>query len=167
MAFVYEEVVKSFRKAMKGLGTDEKRIIKEVCSYDIAQRQEIKAEYMLMYGKTLEEDLKSEISGHFLKGVLGLLMPTEEYEATCLRNAMKGLGTNEKVMIELLCSKDANEIKKMAQVFKRCKLTFLVIKKKIVLVINRVVNDFHFLDFGKVESFFIRRPLIESRVGGL
>ncbi len=37
----------------------------------------------------MEEDLKSEISGHFLKGCLGLLMIPDEYDATCLYNAMK------------------------------------------------------------------------------
>lgn len=122
---MYEEAAKSFRKAMKGLGTDEKRVIKELCAHNIAQRQLIKAEYLTMYGKTLEEDLKSEISGHFLKGVLGLLMETDEYEATCLREAMKGLGTNEKVMVELLCTKNAYEIRHMAEVFKRRKYDWI------------------------------------------
>jgi hypothetical protein len=45
-----------------------------------------------MYGMTLEEHLKKEISGHFLKGVLALLAPTCEYEALCIREALKGLG---------------------------------------------------------------------------
>lgn len=114
-----EEAAKSFRKAMKGLGTDEKRIIKEMCTHNLAQRQAIKTVYLTMFGKTLEEDLKSEISGHFLKGVLAMLIPTDEYEATCLREAMKGMGTDEKVMIELLCTKNSHEIRHMAQVYKR------------------------------------------------
>ncbi len=46
-----EDIAKSFRKAMEGLGTDEKRIIKELCSYNLAQRQAIKVEYLKMYGK--------------------------------------------------------------------------------------------------------------------
>jgi len=33
--------------------------------------------------------------------------------------AMKGLGTNEKVMIELLCTKNCHEIRHMQQVFKK------------------------------------------------
>lgn len=114
-----EESAKSLKKAMKGLGTDEKRIIKELTTHNIAQRQAIKKEYLTMYGKTLEEDLKSEISGHFLKSCNALLMYTDEYEANCLKDAMKGLGTDEKVMIELLCTKDAHEIRHMAQIFKR------------------------------------------------
>ena len=48
-----------------------------------------------MFGviKTLEEDLKKEISGNFLKGVLALLQTTEEYEAQCIREAIK-VGNN-------------------------------------------------------------------------
>jgi len=46
-----EEAAKSLRKAMQGLGTDEKRIIKELCSHTLAQRQAIKTEYLTMYGK--------------------------------------------------------------------------------------------------------------------
>lgn len=117
--FSAEDVAKSFKKSFKGLGTDEKRIIKEMIGHNNAHRQLIKVEYLKMYGKTLEEDLKSEISGHFLKGCLGLLMIPDEYEATCLYNAMKGLGTDEKVMIELLCTKSAYEIRHMKQVFTR------------------------------------------------
>jgi len=51
---------------------------------------------------------------------LALLQPTDEYEATCLMQAMKGLGTDEKVMIELLCTKNSHEIRHMQKVFKRC-----------------------------------------------
>ena len=31
----------------------------------------------------LEEDIKSEVSGHFEDGLLALLEPTDEYEAKC------------------------------------------------------------------------------------
>ena len=74
-----------------------------------------------MYGKNLEDDLKSELSGNFLKGVLALLMPTDLYEAQCLRYAMKGIGTNEKVLIELLCTKGAFEIQHLSQTYKKSK----------------------------------------------
>ena len=63
-----------------------------------------------MYGKKLEEDVKKEISGNFEKGVLALLEPTDEYEAKELRNAISGIGTDEKAVIQILCSKEAHEI---------------------------------------------------------
>lgn len=39
--------------------------------------------------KSLEEDIKSEISGNFLASVLGLLDSTDDYEAKCIRKAIK------------------------------------------------------------------------------
>ena len=60
--------------------------------------------------KKLEDDIKSEISGHFLDGVLALLEPSDQYEVKCLRNAIKGLGTDEQVLIQILCSKEAHEV---------------------------------------------------------
>jgi hypothetical protein len=48
---IYEETAKSFHKAMKGFGTDESRIIREIVANSNGQRQEIKKQYQVMYGK--------------------------------------------------------------------------------------------------------------------
>lgn len=114
-----EEAAKSLRKAMKGIGTDETRLIKEITGHNNAQRQLIKQQYMTLYGKTLEEDIKSEISGKFLTGVLALLTPSSDFEATHLRNAIKGVGTNQRVVIQILCPKEAHEIKLLKNSYKR------------------------------------------------
>ena len=46
-----EEAAKSLHKSMKGFGTDEARLIKEIVLHSNAQRQLIKQSYMTMYGK--------------------------------------------------------------------------------------------------------------------
>ena len=89
-----EESAKSFHKAMKGIGTDEKRIIKEIIEHTNAQRQLIKEKYQNMYGHTLEQDLKSELNGNFEDVVVALLEPRVHYEAHCLRNAIHVLFNN-------------------------------------------------------------------------
>ena len=61
-----KEVCESLNKSMKGLGTDEGRLIKEIATHTNSQRQLIKQQYLTMYGKTLEEHIKSEISGNFI-----------------------------------------------------------------------------------------------------
>ena len=73
---------------MKGIGTDEKRVIKEIISLNNHQRQIVKEKYKLMHGHSLEEDLKSELNGDFEDIVVALLKPKYQYEAECLRSAI-------------------------------------------------------------------------------
>lgn len=112
-----EEAASGLRKAMKGLGTDEKRIIKILGPTSSDERQEIKQQYMTMYGHTLLEDLESEVSGDFLKTLEALLKPTVEYEAELVKKAMKGVGTDEKLLIELLLTKNGTEVKNLSETF--------------------------------------------------
>lgn len=112
-----EESAKQLKKAMKGMGTNEGKIIKEICDNNNLKRQDIKMAYIQLYNKRLEEDLESEIGGRFLQGCIALLKRTEEFEAECLFNAMKGLGTKESVLIEILCTKTGYELKILAQAF--------------------------------------------------
>jgi hypothetical protein len=48
-----EEVAKSFNTAMKGIGTDEDRIIREISKYNNIQRQLIKSKYLTLFGKVV------------------------------------------------------------------------------------------------------------------
>lgn len=66
------------------------------------------------------KDIESEISGNFRTAVLGLLEPTDEFEAKSLHHAIKGLGTNEKVCIQTICPKEAHEIEILKAAYKRC-----------------------------------------------
>ena len=50
-------------------------------------------------------DLHSELGGHLRTAVLALMETKAVYDAHCLRNAMKGLGTDESVLIEILCTR--------------------------------------------------------------
>jgi len=98
------------RKAMQGLGTDEQAIIKALTSINTEQRQELADVYKGMYGRDLVEEFKSELSGHFKKIILALMMSKYSFLASEMRNAMKGLGTNESTLIEILTSLDNEEI---------------------------------------------------------
>lgn len=114
-----EESAKQLRKAMKGLGTNEDKIIKEICDNNNLKRQEIKLAYIDLYNKSLEEDLESEIRGRFLESCLALLKKKDEYEAECLHAAMKGLGTKESVLIEILCSKHGHELQNLSNAYNK------------------------------------------------
>ncbi|KAL5488533.1 hypothetical protein EMCRGX_G017484 [Ephydatia muelleri] len=55
--------------------------------------------------KGLDEDLRSHLIGALQNLVLALLDTKAMYNASCLRKAMKGLGTDEDVLIEILCTR--------------------------------------------------------------
>lgn len=85
----------------------------------VAQRQRIKEAYKQAIGKDLAEDLSSELSGNFRSVALGLLMLPAVYDAYELRNAMKGAGTEEACLIDILASRSNDEIKAISAVYKK------------------------------------------------
>uniref|UniRef100_G1T3I9 Annexin n=1 Tax=Oryctolagus cuniculus TaxID=9986 RepID=G1T3I9_RABIT len=105
------------RKAMKGFGTDEQAIVDVVANRSNDQRQKIKAAFKTMYGKDLIKDLKSELSGNMEELILALFMPPTYYDAWSLRNAMQGAGTQERVLIEILCTRTNQEIREIVRCY--------------------------------------------------
>lgn len=118
-AFDPESISEALRKAMKGLGTDEKAIIAALTDVSNEQRQVLKAAYKQMYGRDLVEDLKSELGGKLEKVILALMTPAVFYDARELRAAMKGMGTDEGCLIEILASRSNAEIARIKAAYKK------------------------------------------------
>ncbi|KAG7272412.1 hypothetical protein CRUP_013166 [Coryphaenoides rupestris] len=117
--FNVEDDIQRLRGAMKGTGTDEAAIIEVLTRRTIAQRQRIKEGYKQRVGKNLADDVDSELSGNFQKVVLGLLMLPPVYDAYELRTAMKGAGTEEACLIDILASRTADEVRTINGVYKK------------------------------------------------
>ncbi|XP_067832746.1 annexin A13-like [Heptranchias perlo] len=116
--FSEEGDVKRIRKACKGAGTDEVAIIKILASRSNEQRQKIKEKYKALYSKDLEKVLKSDLSGCFEKAILAMLDRPGEFDARMLKEAMKGVGTHEDVLIEILCTRANSQIKAIKEAYK-------------------------------------------------
>uniref|UniRef100_A0A8C6WH97 Annexin n=1 Tax=Neogobius melanostomus TaxID=47308 RepID=A0A8C6WH97_9GOBI len=106
-------------KAMKGLGTDEDAILQLLTARTNLQRQEIKESYKTLFGKDLVDDLKGELGGKFETLIVALMTPPLAYDVTALRNAIKGAGTYEKVLIEILASRTANQVKDIVAAYRQ------------------------------------------------
>ncbi|XP_010075338.1 PREDICTED: annexin A13 [Pterocles gutturalis] len=117
--FDADQDAKKIHRACKGAGTDEKKIIEVLASRTSEQRQQIKQKYKALYNKDLEEELKGDLSGNFEKAVLALLDLPCEYEARELQKAMKGAGTDESLLIEILCTRNNKEIVNIKEAYKR------------------------------------------------
>jgi len=118
-SFSAEKDAAVLRKAMKGLGTDEKAIIEVTANRTNKQRQLIKEQFKQAFGRDLLKDLASELGGHFKDLVLALYHTHAQYDASLLHKAMKGAGTKEGVLIEILVSRTNKEMKEIREAYKK------------------------------------------------
>ena len=95
----------ALQKAFKGMGCDKKTVIDITVNRTFAERLQIRDVFKSTYGKDLMKELKSELHGHLEDAVLALFSDPIEYDADELRAAMKGLGTNEDTLIEIIASR--------------------------------------------------------------
>jgi len=105
--------------AMKGAGTDENVIISVICQRSYRQLKKIEHVYQQMFGQELLADIKSDLSGDFEKLALTLFRSNVEQDAVALREAVAGLGTDEKAIIDILCTRDNSEINLIKTVYRQ------------------------------------------------
>ena len=108
----------ALRKAMQGLGTDDKTLIEIVGKRSHKQRMKIRQAYKILFGRDLMEDLTSDLSGNYKKTMLALFTEPIEYDVDSLYNAMKGIGTDEDTLIEILASRPGWYINKIKKKYK-------------------------------------------------
>uniref|UniRef100_A0A7N8WME6 Annexin n=1 Tax=Mastacembelus armatus TaxID=205130 RepID=A0A7N8WME6_9TELE len=104
--------------AMKGIGSDKEAILDLVTSRSNAQRQEIIAAYKCSFGKDLIDDLKYELTGKFERLIVSLMRTPPYHDAKEIHDAVKGAGTNEKCLIEILASRNSKQMHDMVAAYK-------------------------------------------------
>jgi len=117
--FTANEDAETLYKAMKGLGTDEDTILQLLTARSNGQRQQIKAAYKTLHGKDLIDDLKGELGGKFETLIVALMTPPLDYDVTLLRDAIKGAGTDERVLVEILASRTAAQVKDIVAAYRQ------------------------------------------------
>uniref|UniRef100_A0ABI7Z907 Annexin n=1 Tax=Felis catus TaxID=9685 RepID=A0ABI7Z907_FELCA len=107
----------AIRKAIRGIGTDEETLISILTERTNAQRQLIVQAYQAAYGKELKDDLKGDLSGHFKELMVALVTPPAMFDAKQLKKSMKGVGTSEHALIEILTTRTSRQMKEISQAY--------------------------------------------------
>jgi len=105
------------KDAMDGFGTNESDIIAVLTRNCNLQRLQIVETYKQMYGEELMDDLKSELGGDFETVCLALLYSPRAYDAHEIHRAIEGAGTAEKTLIEIMATRNNEEIEEIKFIY--------------------------------------------------
>ncbi|VDM05529.1 unnamed protein product [Schistocephalus solidus] len=114
------------KKAMEGVGTDEAMLIEILGHRTSSQRVQIASRYKALYGKDLRDDLDSELSGDFGELVDLLFFTPAELKAEICYRAIRGLGTDEDALVEVICTSTTEELKQLKEDYAKGKLVSTV-----------------------------------------
>jgi hypothetical protein len=103
-----------------GAGTDEAAIFKALEGRTPEEVKQLRQNYKDHYGRDLDRDLKGEMSGKDLSRAQALMKgDSAGATATALRQAMGGLGTDEKAVFSALEGKSAKEREQISAAYKK------------------------------------------------
>uniref|UniRef100_A0A7S4HQF8 Annexin n=1 Tax=Odontella aurita TaxID=265563 RepID=A0A7S4HQF8_9STRA len=113
-----EELCDEIRKACKGFGTNEKRLIKAM-TRDQDTRTKIALHYESYKGKNLEKLVDKECGGDFGEAMELLAVTPDVAEARLVRKATKGVGTTEKLLYTIICGRSNADIDALRKAYFR------------------------------------------------
>ncbi|XP_044795602.1 annexin A10 isoform X2 [Bubalus bubalis] len=102
---------------LQGFGCDKDLLIDILTQRCNTQRLLIAEAYLGAFSRDLVEDLKEKLSNHFKDVMVSLMYPPPSYDAHELWHAMKGAGTDENCLIDILASRTNGEIFQMREAY--------------------------------------------------
>ena len=105
------------RKAMKGFGTDESALIRILAHMQPQEIPVLKQTYQQRHKRSLEADVKSEVSGYFEFALLAILRGPLQQDVWCLNNALKGAGTKESLLDDVLIGRSNADMKAIKEAY--------------------------------------------------
>lgn len=104
--------------AISGIGTDDSLLIDIVGGHSRMHLQAVAQEYKRHYGHDLVKDIRDDTSMNYRKLLMGLTMPLGDYLTSLLKDAMDGVGTKEKELVDVLCQVSPIELKMLKDSWK-------------------------------------------------
>ena len=92
-----------------------------------SERQKIKEYYYSSFGIELEKELNSKLSGKIKDFIKGLIMTPEDFDANEIHDSMKGIGTNELKLSEIIATRPSRHL--------------LAVKERYPILFNETLDD--------------------------
>ena len=93
---------RALHRAGKGMGTDELQLSEVLSTASVPQLQRIEAIFAAEYGTSLASFIASEVSGDYRHALLTRLAGRADSDASQLKSAMDGVGTDEDAIAQVL-----------------------------------------------------------------
>nr|GMD65362.1 annexin D3-like isoform X2 [Ipomoea batatas] len=155
-------------KAFKGLGTEEKEIIRVLGHRNASQRKQIREAYQQLYNKSLIDDLRSELSGDFMEAVILWTYEPPERDARLVNKALKSMKElNEsieelQVIVEIACASSPHHLAAVRRIY--CSLFDCSIEEDIMESISLPLNK---VLVGLVSSYRYDKEVVDIPTANL
>ena len=94
------------------------KIVELICKRTNSQRRIIKDSYYSNYGKSIVEEFQTNLSSNVKELILGLMMTPEDFDANEIYLAMKGLGTEELRLSEIIATRPSRHLTQVRDRYK-------------------------------------------------
>lgn len=99
------------------MGTDEATLIRVLANASPLEIPVIKESYHQRHRRSLEADIKSETTGYFEFGLVSILMGPLQHDVWSIREALKGAGTKESLLDDVLIGRSNADLNVIKQVY--------------------------------------------------
>lgn len=97
--------------------SEKSKIVEFICKLTNEQRQKLKELYLSSYGTELEKELDSVLSGDAKDLISGLMKNPIDFDAEQIYLSMKGLGTDEDTLSEILATRSSRALIKIKDLY--------------------------------------------------
>lgn len=110
-----DEELTKFESALKS--KDENTITEITMNHSNAERVKLRSDYKAKFNRELLDDLKKYTSSDLSTLLISIYRDPVEYDAELLYRAMKGIGTDDDIVIEVICFRSFERLSQIKQKF--------------------------------------------------
>lgn len=111
-----EEELTKLEEALKS--KDENTITEISISHSNAERVKLREDYKSKFNRELLEDIQKNMKGDLCTLLISIYRDPVEYDAELLYRAMKGIGTDDDILIEVICFRSTERLNQIKEKFK-------------------------------------------------